>query len=51
MNKSNELNRFNSISECQSSTVFDADDNQDYKRGFIEKYWYQSQVTRSWEAA
>jgi len=31
--------------------VFDADDVQDYQRGFSDKYWHQSQVTRSWEAA
>jgi len=31
--------------------VFDADDDQDYQRGFSDKYWHQSQVTRSWEAA
>ena len=46
-----ELNRLNSISEYQSSAVFDADDDQDYQRGFSDKYWHQSQVTRSWEAA
>jgi len=51
MTKANELNRFNSMSEYQSSTVFDADDDQDYQRGFSDKYWHQSQVSRSWEAA
>ncbi|MEL0103656.1 MAG: hypothetical protein VW920_03035, partial [Gammaproteobacteria bacterium] len=51
MYKVKELNRLNSISEYQSSTVFDADDDQDYQRGFSDKYWHQSQVTRSWEAA
>ena len=51
MYKVKELNRLNFISEYQSSTVFDADDDQDYQRGFSDKYWHQSQVTRSWEAA
>lgn len=51
MNKLNELNRFNSISEYQFSTVFDADDNQDYKRESNDKCWHQSQVTRSGEAS
>ena len=46
-----ELNRLNSISEYQSSAVFDADDDQDYQRGFSDKYWHQSQVIRSWEVA
>ena len=35
MNKANELNRFNSMSEYQSSTVFDADDDQDYQRDLV----------------
>jgi len=51
MYKVKELNRLNSISEYQSSAVFDVDDDQDYQRGFGDKYWHQSQVTRSWEAA
>ena len=51
MYKVKELNRLNSINEYQSSTVFDADDDQDYQRGFSDKYWHQSQVTRSWEQA
>jgi len=51
MYKVKELNRLNSISEYQSSTVFDTDDDQDYQRGFTDKYWHQSQVSRSWEAA
>ena len=51
MYKIKELNRLNSISEYQSSAVFDVDDDQDYQRGFSDKYWHQSQVTRSWEAA
>jgi len=51
MDKVKELNRLNSISEYQSTTVFDADDDQDYQRGFSDKYWHQSQVTRFWEAA
>ena len=51
MYKVKELNRLNSISEYWSSTVFDADNDQDYQRGFSDKYWHQSQVTRSWEAA
>lgn len=51
MDKVKELNRLNSISEYQSSTVFDTDDDQDYQRGFTDKYWHQSQVSRSWEAA
>jgi len=51
MYKVKELNRLNSISEYQSSAVFDVDDDQDYQRGFSDKYWHQSQVRRSWEAA
>ena len=51
MYKVKELNRLNSISEYQSSAVFDVDGDQDYQRGFSDKYWHQSQVTRSWEAA
>jgi len=51
MYKVKELNRLNSIKEYQSSAVFDTDDDQDYQRGFTNKYWHQSQVTRSWEAA
>ena len=51
MYKVKELNRLNSISEYQSSAVFDVDDDQNYQRGFSDKYWHQSQVTRSWEAA
>ena len=51
MYKVKELHRLNSISEYQSSAVFDVDDDQDYQRGFSDKYWHQSQVTRSWEAA
>lgn len=51
MYKVKELNRLNSISEYQSSAVFDVDDDEDYQRGFSDKYWHQSQVTRSWEAA
>jgi len=51
MYKVKELNRLNSISEYQSSAVFDVDDDQDYQTGFSDKYWNQSQVTRSWEAA
>jgi hypothetical protein len=51
MYKVKELNRLNSISEYQSSTVFDIDDDKDYQRGFSDNYWHQSQVTRSWEAA
>ena len=51
MYKENQLDKLNSISEYQSSAVFAADDDQDYQRGFSDKYWHQSQVTRSWEAA
>ena len=51
MYKVTELNRLNSISEYQSSAVFNADDDQDYQRGFSDKYLHQSQVSRSWEAA
>ena len=51
MYKVKELSRLNSISEYQSSTVFDADDDQDYQRGFSDKHWHQSQVIRFWEAA
>ena len=51
MYKVEEFNRLNSISEFLSSAVFDTDDDQDYQRGFSDKYWHQSQVTRSWEAA
>ena len=51
MYKVKKLNRLNSISEYQSSAVFDVDDDEDYQRGFSDKYWHQSQVTRSWEAA
>ena len=51
MYKVKEFNRLNSISECLSSVVFDTDDDQDYQRGFSDKYWHQSQVTRSWEVA
>lgn len=51
MYKVNAFNRFNSMSEYQSSAVFDSDDDQDYQRGFSDKYWHQSQVSRYWEAA
>lgn len=51
MYKTKEIYRLNSISEYQSSAVFDADDDQDYQRRFSDKYWHQSQDTRSWKVA
>ena len=51
MYKTKEIYRLISISKYHSSAVFDTNDYQDYKRGFSDKYWHQSQDTRSWKVA